>query len=85
MKVSDAMLDAAMKKAVEAGLVPRDAYREDTLGYQELVRYVVQAALDVQQKGGTAGGAGTATQPKTMTRAVKVRDAAHWFPGLGHF
>lgn len=45
--ITDEMLDAAVKKAVEAGLLPRDACRADTLGYQELIRYVVTAALEV--------------------------------------
>lgn len=44
--VTSEMLDAAMKKAVEAGLLPRCARREDTLDYQDLIRHVIHAALE---------------------------------------
>lgn len=44
--VTDEMVEAAVKKAVEAGLLPRDACRDDTHGYQQLIRFVVQAAVE---------------------------------------
>ena len=44
--VTQEMVNAAVKKAVEAGLLPRHACREDTEDYQKLIRYVVQAALE---------------------------------------
>lgn len=47
--VTEEMLDAAVKKAVEAGLLPRHAGR-DTQDYQELIRFVLQAALDAAAK-----------------------------------
>lgn len=45
MKVTKQMLDAAMRKAVEAGLLPRDALRGDSFGEQEVIRHVLEAAL----------------------------------------
>jgi len=47
--ITDEMLDAAMKKAVEAGLLPRYACRDNGHGYAELIRYVIQAALDARE------------------------------------
>lgn len=47
MKVTNEMLDAAVKKATEAGLLPRHARKEDMSINQELIRIVLQAALDV--------------------------------------
>ncbi len=46
MNVSTEMLQAAMKKASEAGLLPRHMRDEEVLMNQDLVRAVVQAALD---------------------------------------
>jgi hypothetical protein len=46
MDVTYEMLQAAMRKAAEAGLLPRHARSEDARINQELVRAVVQAALD---------------------------------------
>ena len=46
--VTDEMLDAAMKKAVEAGLLPRCARHEDAFDYQELIRHVIHAALEAR-------------------------------------
>lgn len=46
MKITMQMLDAAIRKAVEAGLLPRDALREESCGDRELIRHVVEAALD---------------------------------------
>ncbi|KRB84660.1 hypothetical protein ASE07_04515 [Noviherbaspirillum sp. Root189] len=40
------MIDAAMKKATEAGLLPRHASQEDVLINQELIRIVLQSALE---------------------------------------
>lgn len=44
--VTDEMVEAAVKKAVEAGLLPRHACRDDTQGYQQLIRFVLQAAVE---------------------------------------
>lgn len=46
MIITNEMLQAAMKKAVEAGLLPRNAYRENMQGNQELIRFILKAALD---------------------------------------
>jgi hypothetical protein len=46
MKVTTQMIDAAMKKATEAGLLPRHARHEDMLINQELIRVVLQSALE---------------------------------------
>lgn len=46
MKVTREMLDVAMKKAVEAGLLPRHACDDDAAAHEELIRYVLQAALE---------------------------------------
>lgn len=45
MDITDTMLQAAVRKAVEAGLLPRRACREDAKESRELMRLVVQAAL----------------------------------------
>jgi hypothetical protein len=47
MKVTTQMIDAAMKKATEAGLLPRHASQEDVLINQELIRIVLQSAMEV--------------------------------------
>lgn len=78
--VTDEMLDAAVKKAVEAGLLPRHACREDSQGYQELIRYVVQAALEASDT--STLGARTATRRGTVRdRFVEMREIAHWMHG----
>lgn len=46
MDVSDDMLQAAMKKAVEAGLLPRHASHEETRINRDLIRVVLQAGVD---------------------------------------
>lgn len=46
MKITTEMIDAAMKKATEAGLLPRHARCEDISMNRELIRMVLTAALD---------------------------------------
>lgn len=46
MDLTEEMLDTAVQKAIEAGLLPRHACREDRHGQRELIRFVLQAALD---------------------------------------
>jgi len=46
MEVSNDMMQAAMKKAVEAGLLPRHASREEARINLDLIRIVLQAAVD---------------------------------------
>lgn len=47
MNITNEMLQAAMRKAIEAGLLPRNAYRDNLPAHQELIRFVLKAALDV--------------------------------------
>lgn len=47
MTITNEMLHAAMKKAVEAGLLPRNACHENLNANQELIRFILKAALDV--------------------------------------
>lgn len=60
MKVTTEMIDAAMKKATEAGLLPRHARREEIAINRELIRMVLTAALEDQRnpKAGLADAAG---------------------------
>ena len=46
MIVTNQMLEAALRKAVEAGLLPRDALRGESFGEREVIRHVLQAALN---------------------------------------
>jgi hypothetical protein len=50
MNITDEMVQAAIRKAIEAGLLPRNACREDAEIYKELVRLVVQAALGASKR-----------------------------------
>ncbi len=45
MNVTDDMLQAAIRKAIEAGLLPRRSCREEADVNRELIRLVVMAAL----------------------------------------
>ena len=72
MNVTEEMLEAAMKKAVEAGLLPRHACRDDLAVNQELVRYILQAALD------TVSNTGPVRKPLAPTdRNVVIRSFAN--------
>jgi hypothetical protein len=46
MNVTDEMLQAAMRKAIEAGLLPRRACPQELEINQQLLLLVVQAALN---------------------------------------
>lgn len=52
MKVTTEMIDAAMRKATEAGLLPRHARREDVSINRELIRMVLTAALEGERNQG---------------------------------
>lgn len=52
MNLTEDMLDAAMKKAIEAGLLPRQAYRQDMAMNRELIRAILQAALNARGSSG---------------------------------
>lgn len=47
MKVTKQMLDAALRKAVEAGLLPRSLLREESFADREVIRLILEAAIDV--------------------------------------
>lgn len=80
--VTEEMLDAAMKKAVEAGLLPRHACREEASDYQELIRYVVQAALEAAPSTGMLRTQGVQARRSTAReRFAEVRDMGHWVHG----
>lgn len=55
MDVTTEMLQAAVRKAVEAGLLPRHARPEDGRIHQELIRFILEAALNAAP-GANAGG-----------------------------
>gem|GEM_PF-2136940 len=79
--ITDKMLDAAVRKAVEAGLLPRHACREDASGYQELIRYVLQAAMDADTAS-QEGGATAISRRRRMHRGFsEVHDVAQWMAG----
>lgn len=46
MDLTEKMLDTAVRKAIEAGLLPRHSCPEDRHGQRELIRFILQAALD---------------------------------------
>lgn len=79
MNVTDEMLDVAMKKAVEAGLLPRHACREDLSVNQELIRHVLQAALDtVANEASPRTPAGVLSRHSVLRRFVDVREKARY-------
>jgi hypothetical protein len=80
--VTEEMLDAALRKAVEAGLLPRNACREERQEYQELVRFVLQAALEAAPSGGKVSRQGAQSGRSAIReRLAEVRDMAHWLHG----
>jgi hypothetical protein len=80
--VTNEMLDAAVKKAVEAGLLPRHACREDASGYQELIRYVLQAALEAAPAAGVLRKQSARASRSTIRdRFAEVRDMTQWLHG----
>jgi hypothetical protein len=83
MNVTEEMLDAAMKKAVEAGLLPRHACREDMSVNQELIRYILQAALDTVAVSNTTAVRKLAVPTDryaVQRRFADVRER-YWYPG----
>jgi hypothetical protein len=80
--VTDEMLGAAVRKAVEAGLLPRHACREGNSDYQELIRYVVEAALEAAPSASIMRKQGAGASRNTIReRLAEVRDMAHWIHG----
>lgn len=79
--ITDEMLDAAMKKAVEAGLLPRHARGDDAQAYQELIRYVLQAALEKAPLTYAARRPVPVGRSAIRERFADVRDMAQWLHG----
>ena len=80
--VTEEMLDAAMTKAVEAGLLPRHARREDASGYKDLIRFVLQAALEAAPATSALRERSARRNQSTIRdRFAEVRDMAHWLHG----
>jgi hypothetical protein len=50
MAVTDAMVDAAMRKAIEAGLFPWRGSPEDMAIGREIMRSILQAASEVAEQ-----------------------------------
>lgn len=50
MQVTDEMLKAAIKKAVEYGMLPRQSTNNDYLRQSQAMQDILQAALDVAQQ-----------------------------------
>jgi hypothetical protein len=48
MKLTNDMLKAAIDKAVEAGLLPKYARRVESAAEREVMKLVIQAALDAR-------------------------------------
>lgn len=72
MKVTTQMIDAAMKKATEAGLLPRHARQEDILINQELIRIVLQSAMEVAPVTALAVGQ-TSTSATELNGVIRKR------------
>ena len=79
--ITDEMLDAAVKKAVEAGLLPRHAGRQDNQGYQELIRYVLEAALEAAPSTAMRRPVAQPVRSAIRGRLAEVRDMTHWLQG----
>lgn len=56
MNITDEMLQAAIRKAIEAGLLPRNASRDNAEESKAIMRLIVQAALSVEPQDAFAGG-----------------------------
>jgi len=80
MDVTYEMLQAAMRKAAEAGLLPRHARSEDVRINQELVRAVVQAALDASP-GCSANQVGQSAQPVRRRALPEITGVPSAVPG----
>lgn len=45
MQVTESMIETAMKTAIEAGLLPRDAMGNDVMNRRALIRKILESAL----------------------------------------
>jgi hypothetical protein len=45
MQITEDMLDTAMKTAIDAGLLPRDAIANDVMDRRALLRQILESAL----------------------------------------
>lgn len=86
MKVTMEMIDAAMKKATEAGLLPRHARHEDVSINRELIRMVLTAALESKRNHAKASVPNTPGNPGGMgaagTNGVRRSDLSKLTAGV---
>lgn len=54
MTLTEEMLDTAVRKAIEAGLLPRHACHEDRCGQRELIRFILQGVLATEESAAAA-------------------------------
>jgi hypothetical protein len=76
MKITREMLDIAMKKAVEAGLLPRHARYEDVATHEELIRSMLQAALEAIDEDRFTGGGASLRSRASFPDVVDIRQAS---------
>ncbi|MGH8807733.1 MAG: hypothetical protein ACREX0_07640 [Noviherbaspirillum sp.] len=74
MNVTTEMLQAATKKAIEAGLLPRHARADELVVNQELLRLVLQAALNTVSD--------EADRRLRVRLATYAQPADRWIAGL---
>ena len=51
MNITNDMLRAAVEKAIEAGLLPKYARKPESVAEREVMKLVLQAALDARPEG----------------------------------
>lgn len=74
MKVTEEMLVAAVAKAVEAGLFPRSALKEDRAEARRLMQTVLQQALQSHRQ--SASGTHSLARPSRNAAAIQVEQTA---------
>lgn len=45
MQVTESMIETAMRTAIEAGLLPRDAMENDVMNRRAVIRQILESAL----------------------------------------
>ena len=51
MRITDEMIDTAMKTAIDAGLLPRDVVANDVMNRRALIRQILESALQTASEG----------------------------------
>ncbi|TFW05798.1 hypothetical protein E4K72_10915 [Oxalobacteraceae bacterium OM1] len=69
MKITPAMLEAALLKAVEAGLIPRRSTAQEQLQNRQVIRSILEAAVAAADDGDIRRAA--AVQPVVGLPAVR--------------